>query len=48
METNTENPVDIGMVSMDLDTGDITPKTITANGYTLVVNGPGETTLSKD
>ena len=48
METNTENPVDIGMVSMDLDSGDITPKTITANGYTLVVNGPGETTLSKD
>lgn len=48
MATNTANPVDIGEVSMDLISGDITPKTMSANGYTLTVNGPGETTLSKN
>ncbi len=42
------NPVDIGVVSMDLDSGDIIPKQISANGYTLNVKGPGETTITKD
>lgn len=46
--TNTANPVDLGMVTMDLNTGDITPKQLSANGFTLIVNGPGETTLLKD
>lgn len=45
MGTNTPNPVDIGMVTMNLVTGEITPKEIRANGYALIVNGPGETTL---
>jgi hypothetical protein len=48
MGTNTPNPVDIGMVYMDLNTGDINPKQITANGFTMIVNGPGETTLIKN
>lgn len=47
MATNTPNPIEIGEVHMDLTTGDITPKQLSANGYTLVVNGPGETTLTK-
>ena len=46
METNTSNPVPVGTVTMNLDTGDITPKQIIANGYTITVNGPGETTIS--
>lgn len=46
MATNTTNPVDIGIVTMDLDTGDIEPKQVSANGYTIRVNGPGETTIS--
>lgn len=46
--TNTPNPITIGTVSMDLRTGDITPKQLRANGYTIIVNGPGETTLLKD
>lgn len=46
--TNTASPIDIGMVVMDLMTGDISPKQLSANGYTLIVNGPGETTLIKD
>ena len=48
MSTNTANPVTVGTVTMNLDTGDITPKQLSANGYTIIVNGPGETTISAD
>ena len=48
LATNTPNPIDIGTVTMDLNSGDIMPKQLSANGYTLIVNGPGETTLMKD
>lgn len=48
METNSANPIDLGYVSMELESGDITPKQLSANGYTFTVNGPGEATLSKD
>ncbi len=43
--TNTATPVEIGTVMMDLNSGDITPKQLSANGYTLLVNGLGETTI---
>lgn len=46
--TNTSSPVEIGMLSMDLSTGDITPKQISKNGYTVTINGPGEATITKD
>ena len=42
------NPVELGTVTLDLNTGIITPSQISANGYTVTVNGPGETTLSKN
>lgn len=48
MATNTSNPIEIGTVTMELDTGDISPKTLSAKGYTLIVNGPGEATINKD
>ena len=48
MDTNTENPIDIGTLAMDITTGDITPSSISGNGYTITVTGPGETTISKD
>ncbi len=48
MKTDTSSPIDLGMVSLDLNTGDITPKTLTANGYTFTANGPGEGTLTKN
>ena len=48
METNTPNPVTLGTVMLDLDSGDITPKQLSANGYTITVNGPGETTISSN
>ena len=48
MASNTDTPIKIGTLAMDVDTGDITPKQLSANGYTITVNGPGETTLSTD
>jgi hypothetical protein len=48
METNTSNPVEIGTLAMDLVTGEITPAVLKANGYTVTVNGPGESTITKD
>ena len=48
MDTDTENPVDVGMVSVNIETGDINPKYLSGNGYTLVVNGPGEVTIVKN
>lgn len=46
MKTNTKNPVTIGNVKMNVKTGDITPKELSANGYLIQVNGPGEVTLT--
>lgn len=48
MATNTAHPIDLGMLTLDLNTGDITPKTLTANGYTFTANGPAEGTLTKN
>lgn len=48
MATDTAKPVDVGYVSMNLDTGAITPQKVSGNGYTLTVNGPGEATITKD
>ncbi len=48
MATDTPNPVTIGTLSLDLASGDITPKQVSANGYTITVNGPGETTISQN
>ena len=47
MATNTANPIPLGVVSMDMNSGEISPSVISANGFTLTVNGPGETTLSQ-
>ena len=46
--TDTANPKDLGTVTMDMDTGDITPKLINSQGYTIIINGPGEATINKD
>ena len=46
MRSNTPAPVLIGMVTLDLLTGQISPSQISGNGYTMTVNGHGETTLS--
>lgn len=46
--TNTASPIELGMVYMDLNTGDITPKQLSANGFSVIVSAPGETTILKD
>lgn len=48
MATNTADVVDLGWLEMDLVSGDINPKSVQGNGYTLTVNGPGEVTLTKE
>lgn len=48
MATNTSNPINVGMVTMNIETGDIQPKQISANGFTFTVNGPGEATLTQN
>lgn len=48
MATNTANPIDIGVLTIDLKTGIITPDRVSANGFTIMVNGPGETTITKE
>ena len=47
MATNTPNPITVGTVIMDVNSGEITPAQLSANGYTVTVNGPGETTISR-
>lgn len=48
MATDTATPVDLGMLTVNLVSGDISPKYLAANGYHLEVNGPGETSLYQD
>ena len=45
---NNEYPIEVGYVYLDMNTGEITPKVINHNGFTITVNGPGETTITKD
>jgi hypothetical protein len=51
METGPNDgghPVDVGIISMNLNTGAFLQNKISGNGYTVTVNGPGETTITKD
>lgn len=48
MATDTKNPVELGWATINLVTGEITPKYISSNGYHLEVDGPGETSLYTD
>jgi len=48
MASNTPNPITLGTVAINIETGEIVPSQIRSNGYTLTVNAPGETTLNKD
>jgi len=46
--TDTPDPIFIGTLYMDMDSGEITPQMISANGYTLQVNGIAEVTIFKE
>lgn len=47
MGINSLKEVNLGVVNVDIVTGDIQPKKLSKNGYCLTVNGPGETTLTE-
>lgn len=47
MATDTQNPVELGRVVIDLETGLISPAQISANGYTFTATAPGEVTLTQ-
>lgn len=44
---NNNYTIEIGEVAINLDTGDITPKEISNNGYRVSVMGPGEALITK-
>jgi hypothetical protein len=46
--TDTNNPIELGTVELNIETGAITPNMIHANGYQMVVNGLGETTITQE
>jgi hypothetical protein len=48
MATNTPNPIELGVVSLNVATGEINPKQMSHNGYSFVVNSIGDTTITKD
>jgi hypothetical protein len=48
MATDTATPVVLGTLSLDLTSGDVTPKVLSSQGYTITVNGPAETTITKN
>ncbi len=43
--TDTDHPLELGTVTIDLNTGDIQPKELHASGFSMIVNGPAETTI---
>lgn len=47
-ETNFPNPVDVGILTMDMRTGELSPKYISTNGYTISVIGAGEIHIYKN
>ncbi|MGQ3892648.1 hypothetical protein [Legionella sp. CNM-4043-24] len=48
MATDTSSPIELGTVYLNVESGEITPSRLSANGYTITVNAPGETTITKD
>lgn len=47
MATNTSTPIEVGQVSIDLETGIIYPSEISGNGFTLTAIAPGETVITQ-
>lgn len=46
--TDTDTPIELGMMTMDLESGDVSPNSLSAQGYTLTVTGVAEVTLTKN
>jgi hypothetical protein len=47
MAPNSPSPIEVGYLTLNMETGDITPKRISGGGYSVIVNGPGEATIVK-
>lgn len=47
MGANTPNPIEVGKVTIDLETGIITPSVLKANGFTFTATGPGEAMITQ-
>jgi hypothetical protein len=48
MATNTSNPIEIGYITMDIESGALEPSVLSAKGYTLRAVGPAEAEITKD
>ena len=48
MASDTDHPIPVGTLTMDLGNGDIEPKQLSGNGFTITVNGPAETTITQN
>lgn len=46
--SNNEYNITVGYMNLDMNTGDISPKDISGNGYRIIINGPGEASITKD
>ncbi len=48
MDIESDAPVEVGTLYLELESGIITPSKISANGYTVTVNAPGEITVTTE
>jgi hypothetical protein len=48
MDIDSDTPIVVGTLYVDLETGTITPSQISANGFTVKVNAPGEVSVLQE
>lgn len=46
--TETSDPIEIGTLYMDMESGEITPQQISAHGYTAKIKGIAEVIITRD
>ena len=47
IRTDTSDPIEIGTLYMDMNSGELTPQSISANGYTVNVLGAAEVAIAQ-
>jgi hypothetical protein len=48
VQTDTDQPIEVGLLELNVETGEISPEVIRGNGYTVTITGLAEATISKD
>lgn len=48
MDIEKDIPVEVGTLNVDLESGVITPSRISGNGFVVIVNAPGEITVTAE